>query len=53
MYVGRQPEFAKSSYYYDEPRVPAVDTVRRHIAEVERVVLEGERLFGGGREIEA
>lgn len=42
---------AKHLYYYESPDVPAVDTVRRHVEEVEKVILEGERIFGNGAEI--
>ncbi len=50
---GLEVDRAKYLYYYENPNVPAVDTVRRHVAEVERVILEGEKLFGGGAKVKA
>ena len=47
------PTLAKYLYYYESPDVPAIDTVRRHVEEVEKVILEGELKFGDGAEIKA
>jgi len=52
-YAGSGPTLAKYSYYYEDRHVPAVDTVRRHVAELKRLVLEAEAKFGDGSPIEA
>ena len=51
--VGQPLEKAKTLYYYVSPEIPAVDTIRRHVCEIERVIREGESRFGDGVNIEA
>lgn len=46
-----RPKAAKYYYFYDNKNVPAIDTVRNHVREVERIVLQGESKFGSGTEI--
>ena len=47
IYVGIEIEKAKCLYYYvSEPDRTAIDTVRRHVAEIERIIREGEQKFG-------
>lgn len=46
---GSGPSSAKYYYYYEDPQTPASETVRRHVAEIERIVIDGESRFGTGQ----
>ena len=46
LHVGQQVDLAKWCYYYDSPVIPAIDTVRGHVRETARIILEGESMFG-------
>lgn len=51
--VGQMIERAKDLYYYESIDIPAIETVRRHVNEIERVIREGESKFGDGVKIQA
>ena len=51
IYQGEVPDLAKLLYYYEDANVPAVDTVRKHVEAVAKVILEGELKFGDRAEI--
>lgn len=43
--LGKVVEMAADLYYYESPDVPATETVRRHLDEIRRLVLEAQHLF--------
>lgn len=45
MRSGPTPEAAADLYYYDAPNVRATVTVERHLASMEKLVIEAESLF--------
>jgi hypothetical protein len=51
--LGQTVEKAKDFYYYESPDISAIETVRRHVNEVERIIYEGESKFGDGKHIPA
>jgi hypothetical protein len=48
---GQIVEKVKDFYYYESPDIPATETVRRHVNEVERIIYEGESKFSDGKHI--
>jgi hypothetical protein len=43
---GPVPEKMEELYYYENPDIPATETVERHLRSVERIVKEAEERFG-------
>lgn len=45
MHLGESPETAADRYYYEAPNIRATVTVERHLASIEKLVLEAENHF--------
>jgi hypothetical protein len=43
---GPAPEKMEELYYYENPNVPATETIERHLRSVERIVTDAEERFG-------
>jgi hypothetical protein len=43
---GPAPEKMEELYYYENPDVPATETIERHLRSVERIVVDAEERFG-------
>jgi hypothetical protein len=43
---GPPPFRAEAYYYYEDPNIPATDTIERHLNSVEKIVTDAERRFG-------
>jgi len=43
--VGQTSGLAADLYYYESPDIPATDTIKRHLDEIAKLILEGQTLF--------
>jgi hypothetical protein len=43
---GPAPEKMEQLYYYENPDIPATETIERHLRSVERIVTDAEERFG-------
>jgi hypothetical protein len=46
---GPLPEKVEAYYFYEDPSIPATDTIERHLNSVEEILADAEARFGIGR----